>query len=163
MAMRPMVARVETITEFAGINFAEDSRRPFSEMVRWVEVIWVIKFDAGRSTSVAQGMPPPQYSSKSDFGVPPLSTRNRLVSHQKIQAERSDCSPLPPDTSLRSGYSLRSRRSSPLARLDRAQAGSPPSFRGRVGGAGTRKSRYEPVAGRSFQSRGAGRRGRSRR
>ena len=48
--------------------------------VRFVAVISEMKSVAGRSTSVAQGMPPPQYSSTSDLGVPPLSTRKRLSS-----------------------------------------------------------------------------------
>ena len=49
MAMRPMVARVETTTEFAGIIFAEDSRRPLSEIVRFVAMISEMKSVAGRS------------------------------------------------------------------------------------------------------------------
>ena len=75
-----MVARVETTIEFAGIIFADDSRNPFSEIVRFVAVISEMKSVAGRSTSVAQGIPPPQYSSTSDLGVPPLSIRKRLSS-----------------------------------------------------------------------------------
>ena len=47
MAMRPIVARVETTTEFAGIILAEDSRRPFSEIVRFVVVISEMKSVGG--------------------------------------------------------------------------------------------------------------------
>src|ERR1039458_6422633 len=87
MAMRPIVARVETTTELAGIIFAEDSRRPFSEIVRFVVVICEMKSVAGRSTRVAQGIPPPQYSSTSDLGVPPLSTRNRVSSPRETSGK----------------------------------------------------------------------------
>jgi hypothetical protein len=43
IATRPMVARVETSTELAGIIVADDSRRPLSEIVRYVELIDVMK------------------------------------------------------------------------------------------------------------------------
>ena len=88
--MRPIVARVETITEFSGISFADDLARPISLIVRCVVLISATSSVGGKSTNVAHGTPPSQYSSTLDFGVPPLSMQKSSESPRETRG--NECS-----------------------------------------------------------------------